>query len=39
MEKAGIRATASTPEELMSLLERHNRAWLAIIERNNITAN
>lgn len=39
MEKAGIRATASTPEELTALLERHNRQWLAIIERNNITSN
>jgi hypothetical protein len=39
MEKAGIRATSSTPEQLATLLERHNRQWLAIIERNKITSN
>ncbi|MBN9087736.1 MAG: tripartite tricarboxylate transporter substrate binding protein [Reyranella sp.] len=39
MDKAGIRPTGSTPEAFASLLERHNRQWLAIIERNNITSN
>jgi tripartite-type tricarboxylate transporter receptor subunit TctC len=39
MDKAGIRPTSSTPEAFASLLERHNRQWMAIIERNNITAN
>ena len=39
MEKAGIRATSGTPEQLTELLVRHNRQWLTIIERNNITSN
>jgi tripartite-type tricarboxylate transporter receptor subunit TctC len=38
MEKAGIHATGSTPEEFQALLARHNERWLSIIKRNNISA-
>ncbi|MDQ7954965.1 MAG: tripartite tricarboxylate transporter substrate binding protein [Pseudomonadota bacterium] len=37
MEKAGVTATSSTPEEFAALLARHNERWLAVIKRNNIT--
>ena len=39
LEKAGIHATSSTPEEFQALLVRHNQRWLAIIKRNNISAD
>ena len=38
MEKGGIVATSSTPEEFAALLKRHNDRWLDIIKRNHITA-
>jgi tripartite-type tricarboxylate transporter receptor subunit TctC len=38
MEKAGVQATSSTPEEFAKLLARHNERWLAVIKRNNIAA-
>lgn len=37
MEKAGVTATSSTPEEFGALLTRHNERWVAVIKRNNIT--
>ncbi|MBB3182133.1 tripartite tricarboxylate transporter substrate binding protein [Variovorax sp. Sphag1AA] len=37
MEKAGVTATSSTPEEFAALLARHNERWLDVIKRNNIT--
>ena len=37
MEKAGVTATSSTPDEFAALLARHNERWLAVIKRNNIT--
>ncbi|MEJ8813005.1 tripartite tricarboxylate transporter substrate binding protein [Variovorax ureilyticus] len=37
MEKAGVTATSSTPEEFAALLARHNERWLNVIKRNNIT--
>ena len=36
MEKAGVTATSSTPEEFARLLARHNERWLAVIKHNNI---
>jgi tripartite-type tricarboxylate transporter receptor subunit TctC len=36
LEKAGVYAAASTPEEFAALLTRHNERWVAIIKRNNI---
>lgn len=38
MEKGGITATSSTPEEFTALLKRHNDRWVDIIKRNNIVA-
>lgn len=38
MEKAGVTATSSTPEEFAALLKRHNERWLSVIKRNNISA-
>lgn len=38
MEKAGVAATSSTPDEFAALLKRHNQRWLAVIKRNNITS-
>jgi tripartite-type tricarboxylate transporter receptor subunit TctC len=38
MERGGIVATSSTPEEFAALLKRHNDRWLDIIKRNSITA-
>jgi tripartite-type tricarboxylate transporter receptor subunit TctC len=38
MEKIGVTATSSTPEEFAKLLARHNERWLAVIKRNNIAA-
>ena len=38
METAGVTATSSTPEEFAKLLARHNERWLAVIKRNNISA-
>ncbi|OUM00127.1 Bug family tripartite tricarboxylate transporter substrate binding protein [Variovorax sp. JS1663] len=37
MEKAGVTATSSTPEDFGALLARHNERWLTVIKRNNIT--
>lgn len=37
MQKAGVTATSSTPEEFAALLARHNERWLDVIKRNNIT--
>ena len=37
MEKGGIVATSSSPEEFAALLKRHNDRWLGIIKRNNIS--
>ena len=39
MEKGGIAATSSTPEEFDALLKRHNDRWLDIIKRRQITAD
>ncbi len=36
MEKAGVTATSSTPDEFAALLARHNERWLDVIKRNNI---
>jgi tripartite-type tricarboxylate transporter receptor subunit TctC len=36
MERAGVTATSSTPEEFAKLLARHNERWLAVIRNNNI---
>jgi tripartite-type tricarboxylate transporter receptor subunit TctC len=36
MEKGGITATSSSPEEFTALLKRHNDRWVDIIKRNNI---
>lgn len=36
MEKTGIHATGSTPDEFQALLRRHNERWLSIIKRPNI---
>lgn len=36
LEKAGVYATASTPDEFAALLARHNERWISIIKRNNI---
>lgn len=38
MEKGGIHATSSTPEEFAALLKRHNDRWLDVIKRNRISA-
>jgi tripartite-type tricarboxylate transporter receptor subunit TctC len=38
MEKIGVTPTSSTPEEFARLLARHNERWLAVIKRNNISA-
>ena len=38
MDKAGVTATSSTPEEFSKLLARHNERWLAVIKHSNITA-
>jgi tripartite-type tricarboxylate transporter receptor subunit TctC len=38
MEKVGIQATSSTPEEFAALLARHNERWLSVIRRNKISA-
>ncbi|WP_076999796.1 tripartite tricarboxylate transporter substrate binding protein [Variovorax sp. KK3] len=38
MEKAGVTATSSTPEDFAALLKRHNDRWVAVIQRNNITS-
>lgn len=38
MEKIGVTATSSTPEEFAALLARHNERWLAVIKRNAISA-
>jgi len=38
LEKAGVHATSSTPQELAALLARHNERWRAVIERNHIVS-
>ena len=39
MEKGGISAVSSTPDEFAALLKRHNDRWLDIIKRKNITVD
>jgi len=38
MEKAGVTATGSTPEEFDRLLKRHNERWLSVIKATGISA-
>jgi tripartite-type tricarboxylate transporter receptor subunit TctC len=38
MEKAGVTATSSTPEDFARLLARHNERWLAVIQHNHIVS-
>jgi tripartite-type tricarboxylate transporter receptor subunit TctC len=38
MEKAGVTATSSTPEEFAALLKRHNDRWIGVIKSKGITA-